>query len=48
MPLVSDVATNSATTYDFSVILTSSKNHGNVTVKLVDSADDGIYYFERV
>ena len=47
MPLVSDVATNSATTYDFSVILTSSKNHGNVTVKLVDSADDGIYYFEE-
>ena len=47
MVLASDVTTNSATTYDFSVILTSSKNHGNVTVKLVDSTNDGTYYFEE-
>lgn len=45
MKLLSDIATNAATNYDFSVILNASKDHGNVTVKLVDAADDGHYYF---
>ena len=33
--------------YDFSVILTASVAHSNVTVKLVDSTDDGNFYFEQ-
>jgi hypothetical protein len=45
MKLNSDIATNTATNYDFSVILSASKNHNKVTVKLVDLNDDGNYYF---
>jgi preprotein translocase subunit SecB len=45
MKLNSNIATNAATNYDFSVILNSSKNHDKVTVKLVDSSADGNYFF---
>ncbi len=44
---LTDMATNSANTYDFSCKLTSSTDHGNVTVKLVKTGDDGVYYFEE-
>lgn len=44
---LTDMATNSANTYDFSCKLTSSTDHGNVTVKLVKTGDDGTYYFEE-
>lgn len=44
---LTDMATNSANTYDFSCKLTSSADHGNVTVKLVKTGDDGTYYFEE-
>jgi len=40
-----DMTTNSATNYDFSMLLNSSKDCKGVTVKLVDGDDDGIYYF---
>jgi len=45
MKLNTNIATNAATNYDFSVVLNSSKNHNNVTIKLVDSSDDGNYFF---
>lgn len=45
MKLTSDVGTNAVTNYDFSVVLNSSKNHGNVTIKLVDASDDNNYFF---
>lgn len=49
MILTTDFGSSAALEYDFSVILTSSKKHPGVTVKLVDSTDDNIYYFaERV
>ena len=47
MKFLTDMATNSANTYDFSCKLTSSADHGNVTVKLVKTGDDGTYYFEE-
>lgn len=40
-----DITTNSATNYDFSLLLNSSKDCSGVTVKLVDSENDGIFYF---
>ncbi|MBM6992545.1 MAG: hypothetical protein I3J02_04690 [Prevotella sp.] len=40
-----DMTTNAANTYDFSCKITSTKDHGNVTVKLGDEGDDGIFYF---
>ncbi|MFT3738327.1 MAG: hypothetical protein QM786_06185 [Breznakibacter sp.] len=47
MKIDSDIATNAATNYDFSVILNASKNHNSVTVKLVDNTNNGNYYFEK-
>ena len=40
-----DMATNTANTYDFSAKLTSNTDHGNVTVKLTKEGDDNTYYF---
>lgn len=49
MIIGTDFGSSAALQYDFSVILTSTKNHPGVTVKLVDSSDDNIFYFaERV
>ncbi|MDL2213325.1 hypothetical protein LJC72_00030 [Bacteroides sp. OttesenSCG-928-D19] len=45
MSLLTDIGTNAATNYDFSIIFNASKNHSNVTIKLQDAADDNIYYF---
>lgn len=47
MSMTTDLATNAQTNYDFSVILTSTKAHPHVTVKLVDKSDDGVYYFVK-
>lgn len=40
-----DMTTNAASQYDFSAKFLSTKDHNNVTVKLVKSDDDGVYYF---
>lgn len=47
MVIRTDMASNAATHYDFSVILTSTKDHPHVMVKLVDSTDDDVYYFAQ-
>jgi hypothetical protein len=44
MLIATDITTSSANSYDFSLILNSTLDHPGVTVKLVDSTDDGIYY----
>jgi hypothetical protein len=44
MALATDIVTSSANSYDFSVVLNSKLGHPHVMVKLVDSADDGVYY----
>lgn len=46
MPIKTNIATDAGKNYDFSVILTSTIDHPNVTVKLVDATEDKIYYFE--
>lgn len=46
MMMVTSLSTVAAQNYDFSVILTSTTAHPAVTVKLVNAADDGNYYFE--
>ena len=43
-----DMTTNSSTNYDFSCILSSTKDHGNVTVKICEETDDGLLYFDEV
>lgn len=49
MILGTNFGSKATSQYDFSVILTSTKAHPGVTVKLVDSSDDNIFYFaERV
>lgn len=45
--LPTDIATSAANNYDFSCIINPSKDHNNVTVKLVLDGDDGVYYFEE-
>lgn len=40
-----DISTSASKNYDFSAILTSTTDHPHVTVKLVDSGDDGVFYF---
>ncbi len=45
MALKTNLTTSSEKTYDFSVILTSSVDHPGVMLKLVDKADDKIFYF---
>ncbi len=47
MALVTNISTNAATHYDFSVILTASKAHPHVMVKLTDANDDGSFFFEQ-
>ncbi|MCD8184723.1 MAG: hypothetical protein LUE99_18460 [Bacteroides sp.] len=42
---LTDITTNSSTNYDFSTIFTSTKDHNNVTVKLVQTGNDGNFYF---
>lgn len=44
---LTDMSTSAATNYDFSAIFNSSKAHNNVTVKLVKTGDDGVYYFQE-
>ncbi|MDD4516253.1 hypothetical protein [Massilibacteroides sp.] len=45
MKLGTNISTNAAAHYDFSVILTATKDHPHVMVKLVDVTDDNIFYF---
>ena len=45
--LHTDMATNSATKYDFSCVFNANKDHGNVTVKLTNEADDA-FYFDQI
>jgi hypothetical protein len=47
MPLKTDIATQAALHYDFSVILTSTTDHPGVMVKLVKDGEDGTFYFEQ-
>ncbi len=47
MALGTSINTSADKTYDFSVILTSAKNHPGVMVKLTKSDDDGLFYFEK-
>lgn len=47
MAMVTNISTNAATRYDFSVILTDSKDHPGVMVKLTDASDDGSFFFEQ-
>lgn len=47
MAMATNISTEATKHYDFSVILTASVAHSNVTVKLVDSTDDGNFYFEQ-
>lgn len=42
-----DIATNSATKYDFRCIFNSTKDIGNVTVKLFKKGDDNTFYFTK-
>ena len=43
-----DMTTNSSTHYDFSAKFLSTKDHNNVTVKLVKDDDDNVFYFTDV
>lgn len=45
MLIETDMSSVSTSNYDFSVVLTSTTDHPGVTVKLVDSTDDNIFYF---
>lgn len=47
MPLLTDIASNVATNYDFSVLLTSSVDHPGVMVKLTEDGNDGNFFFEE-
>lgn len=47
MSMLTDISTKTLSEYDFSVILTSTKDHPHVTVKLVDSTNDDKFYFVR-
>lgn len=42
-----DMATAATSNYDFSCKLTSNTDHNNVTVKLCDTNNSGVYYFEE-
>jgi hypothetical protein len=44
---LTSMTTSAANNYDFSAVFLSNKNHGNVTVKLVQTGDDGNFYFEQ-
>src|SRR5574344_515919 len=47
MKFATNISTSSSKSYDFSIILTSSKNHPGVTVKLDDVKSDKSYYFQE-
>ncbi|WP_298649272.1 PKD domain-containing protein [uncultured Proteiniphilum sp.] len=47
MALGTNLSANAATHYDFSVILTSTKDHPGVMVKLTDASNDGSFFFEQ-
>lgn len=47
MMMATNISTEAAKHYDFSVILSSTTAHPSVTVKLVNAADDGNFYFEQ-
>lgn len=47
MALVTNIGTVSSKAYDFSVILSSTKDHPHVMVKLTDSSNDGVFFFEE-
>ena len=42
---LTDMATNSANNYDFSAKFVATEDHNNITVKLVKTGDDGVFYF---
>lgn len=42
-----DMTTAATSNYDFSCKLMSTTDHGNVTVKLCDTNNSGVYYFEE-
>jgi len=42
-----NMTTKASTNYDFSAVLNSSKDHNNVTVKLVKTGEDGTFFFEE-
>lgn len=44
---LTSMTTSAANNYDFSAVFLSNKNHGNVTVKLTQTGDDGNFYFEQ-
>jgi len=44
---LTDMTTNAAMNYDFSAVFNSSKDHNNVTVKLVKTGEDGTFFFEE-
>lgn len=46
MKFSSDISTSASNSYDFSILLTATKDHPNVTVKLDDVTSDKIYYFQ--
>ena len=45
MKLASDISTASSKNYDFSILLTATKDHPNATVKLDDPTNDKVFYF---
>lgn len=47
MKLNTDISTEASKSYDFSVILVSTTDHPGVTVKLTDSTNDKLFYFEE-
>lgn len=47
MAIETNISANAATSYDFSVILTSTKDHPHVMVKLTDASDDGSFFVEK-
>lgn len=44
---MTNLSTRAEENYDFSAIFNSSKDHNNVTVKLVMTGDDGVFYFQE-
>lgn len=45
MKFSSDISTSSSKNYDFSILLTATKDHPSVTVKLDDVTNDRVFYF---
>lgn len=47
MKFGSDISTTSSKNYDFSILLTATKDHPSVTVKLDDVTNDKVFYFQE-